>query len=245
VNKHLHQLVQTLRTSGVVPDAVIAAYRKYLVANLTGSRCADNADQPDAAIKEVLGKVLDAFNQDLASGTNPSLAPLRIGEIKPGKIDGRANAEPFIDAADQEVLDPFIEFLMAGGKWRGEDKNTVRWRSQFDDFLRQIDEIKPGAGEPQYRYFYRKANALTALWESAPPGFERVKLLRQLVAFLSSSNMQQESPLEWYAQVSKTASAFGERGSEEYQEFLRELEHSGNSLLTLYAFAANALPPNP
>jgi hypothetical protein len=195
--------------------------------------------------KDALGKVVDAFNQDLASGANPSLAPLRVAEIKPGKIEGRANTEPFIDPADEDVLGRFIEFLTGGEKLGDEDKNTVRWRSQFDDFLRQIDELKPGAGEPQYRYFYRKANALTALLEAAPRGSERDKMLRQLVAFLSSSNMQQESPLEWYAQVSKTAFSIGERGSEEYQEFLRELERSSNSLLTLYAFAANAFPPNP
>lgn len=247
VNKHLHQLVQTLRTSGVVPDAIIAAYRKYLVANLTGSRCADNAEQPDVAGKEALGRVVDAFNKDLASATNPSLAPLNAAEIKPGKIGGRAETEPFIDPADEEVLGRFIEFLLlrTDDKPAGEDKNTVRWRSQFDDFMRQIEEIKPGAGEPEYRYFYRKASALTALLEAAPTGSGRDKLLRQLVAFLSSSNMRQESAIEWYGQVAETASAIGEHGSEEYQEFLRELEQSGNSLLALYALAANALPPNP
>jgi hypothetical protein len=245
LNKQFHQLAQTLRGIGVVADPVIAAYRKYLVANLTGSRCADNVEQPNAAIKEAPGKVLDAFNLDLASGTNPSLAPLRIGEIKPERIDGRANAEPFIDAADQEVLGRFIEFLMADDKSGGEEKNTVRWRSQFDDFLRQIDEIKPGAGEPEYRYLYRKANALTALLEAAPPGPGRDQLLRQLIAFLSSSNMEQESPIEWFAQVSVTSDTIGDHGSEEYQVFLRELEHSGNSLLALYALAASALPLNP
>jgi hypothetical protein len=247
VNKHLHQLVQTLGTRGAVPDAVIAGYRKYLVANLTGSRCADNTEQPEVAGKDLLEKVLDAFNEDLASVTNPSLAPLRVAEIKPGKIEGRAKTEPFIDPADEEVLDRFIEFLLlrTDDKPGGEDKNTIRWRSQFDDFMRQIEEIKPGAGEPEYRYFYRKANALTALLEAAPPGSGRDKLLRQLVAFLSSSDMQQENAIEWYGQVAETAGAIGEHGSEEYQEFLRELEHSGNSLLTLYAFAANAFPPDP
>jgi len=247
VNKELHELVQTLRVIGVVPDAVIAAYRQYLVDNLAGNRCADNVEQPEVAGKDVLGRVVDAFNQDLASVTNPSLAPLHVAEIKPGKIEGRANTEPFIDPADEEVLDRFIEFLLlrTDDKPGGEDKNTIRWRSQFDDFMRQIEEIKPGAGEPEYRYFYRKANALTALLEAAPPGSGRDKLLRQLVAFLSSSDMQQENAIEWYGQVAETAGAIGEHGSEEYQEFLRELEHSGNSLLTLYAFAANAFPPNP
>ncbi len=240
LNKQVLRFVQTLRAGGVVPDPVIAAYRQYLVANLTGTRCADNVEPPD-----VLGKVVDAFNQNLASGTNPSLAPLRPAELKPGKTGGRARAEPFIDRADEEVLDRFIEFLTADDKSGGEEQNTVRWRSRFDDFLRQFDEITPRTGEPEYRYFYRKANALTALAEVVPPGSERDKLLGQLVALFSASNMQQESPIEWFAQVSLTSDAIGERGSAEYREFLRELEHSGNSLLALCAFAANAVPPIP
>src|SRR5204863_5588961 len=39
LNKQVLRLVQTLRTGGVVPGPVIAAYRQYLVADLTGNRC--------------------------------------------------------------------------------------------------------------------------------------------------------------------------------------------------------------
>ena len=71
----------------------------------------------------------------------------------PGKIEGPASSEPFIDPTDDEFLAPFIEFLMAEDKSGGEDKNTVRRRSQFEDFLRQIDEIKPGAGKTAVSIF--------------------------------------------------------------------------------------------
>ena len=39
------------------------------------------------------------------------------------------------------------------------------------------------------------------------PGTEQDKVVRKFVAFLGSSNFQQESLLEWYAQVQRTASA--------------------------------------
>jgi hypothetical protein len=55
-------------------------------------------------------------------------------------------------------------------------------RTQFDHFLDQIDDLKPAVGEPEYRYFYRMATALTAALRVAPSGPDREKVLRQLVA---------------------------------------------------------------
>jgi hypothetical protein len=235
VDKQVHQLAHTLRANAIVPDAVISSYRQYLVRNFTGNRCSDTGQT------DLLPKLADSFNRSFASAENSNLAPLVVAEIKPGKIEGKANLEPFIDDADGPLLERFIDFLLGKGP-AGEQKNTVEWQGQFDDFLRQIDELKPGVGEPEYRIFYRKANALTALLEVAPHGAERDKLLRQLVALLSSSSLQQQSPIEWYGQVCKTAEAMGEPGSDEYAKFLSELEGSGNPLLALAAFAARMFP---
>ena len=98
-----------------------------------------------------------------------------------------------------------------------------------------------GVGEPEYRYFYRKATALQALLRVAPPGPEQDKVVRQFVAFLGSSNFQQESLLEWYAQVERTASAVKELKAATYAKFLDELQASGHPVLILYAVASAAL----
>src|SRR6266480_5856961 len=117
-----------------------------------------------------------------------------------------------------------------------DQKNSLEWRSQFDDFLHQIDESKPGVGEPEYRYFYRKATILTALLGTAPPGADREKVVRQFVRFLSSSNFRAESMLGWYAQVERTATAVRELSSpEQYTNFLNLLEQSGDPVLAVYA----------
>ena len=104
--------------------------------------------------------------------------------------------------------------------------------------------MKPAAGEPEYRYFYRKATALTAALRVAPSGPDREKVLRRLVAFLSSSSLQQESVLEWYAQVQRTASSVRALGPEATARFLNELEGSGNPILNLYAVATKVIPDN-
>jgi hypothetical protein len=196
-----------------------------------------------------LAPVASSFNRELASDASPNLAPLVAEELKPPRIEGKANLEPFFDDAEfQEGFQAFLDLLM--GKEHGlakakplsdEQKDTAEWRERFDDFLRRVDELKAGVGEPEYRYFYRKATALQALLRVAPPGPEQDKVVRKFVAFLGSSNFQQESMLEWYAQVERTARAVKELKAGTYAKFLKELEGSGHPVLILYASAAATL----
>jgi len=238
-DEELHRFVEVLKAKSVMPDAVIAAYRAYLVRNFTSNRCADNVGKED-----LLPTVVSSFNQGLASDANPNLAPLASEELQPAKIEGKANLEPFFDEA--EFHEGFREFLdlwsgkdgLMGKPLTDEQKDTAEWRERFDAFLRKVDELKAGVGEPEYRYFYRKATALQALLRVAPPGPEQDKVVRKFVAFLGSSNFQQESLLEWYAQVERTASAIKELKSGAYAKFLEELEGSGHPVLILYAAAA-------
>ena len=242
-DKELNRFVEVLKARGVTPDGVIAAYRRYLVRNFTGNRCADNLGKED-----LLATVASSFNGQLASDANPNLAPLVVEELQPAKVESKANLEPFFD--DAEFQEGFQEFLdLWIGKERGrnakpltdEQKDTAEWRERFDNFLQRVDELKAGAGEPEYRYFYRKATALQALLRVAPPGPEQDKVVRKFVAFLGSSNFQQESLLEWYAQVERTASAVKELKAGAYAKFLEELGASGHPVLILYAAAATTL----
>jgi len=239
-DEELYRFVELLKARDVMRDGVVAAYRRYLVRNFTSNRCADNVGKED-----LLPTVASSFNQRLASDANPNLAPLAVEELKPAKVEGKANLEPFFGEAEfQEGFQEFLDLLM--GKGRGlkgkpladEQKDTAEWRERFDDFLRRVDELKAGVGEPEYRYFYRKATALQALLRVAPPGPEQDKVVRKFVAFLSSSNFQQESLLEWYAQVERTASAIKELKAGAYAKFLEELEGSGHPVLILYAAVA-------
>src|SRR6266404_5541006 len=209
-----------------------------------GNRCGDNVGKED-----LLATLVSSFNRRFASDANPNLAPLVAEELKPARIEGKADLEPFFDDAEfQQGFQGFLALLM--GKKHGlgraalltdEQKDTPESRERFDDFLRKVDELKAGTGEPEYRYFYRKATALQALLKVAPPGPEQDKVVRKFVAFLGSSNFQQESLLEWYAQVERTASAIKELKSGAYAKFLEELEGSGHPVLILYAAAATTL----
>jgi hypothetical protein len=67
-------------------------------------------------------------------------------------------------------------------------------------------------------------------------------VIRQYVALLKSSNLQQESPLEWYAQVQRSANSIRGLGPEACAVFLDELERSGAAVLSLYALAARVIP---
>ena len=245
----VHSFVETLRAKGIPANPVIASYRQYLVRNFTGSRCAYNAKEDG-----LLNGVVDSFNKGFASDADPALAPLVAGQIKPEKIEGEARLDPFFDDAEltrgwEQFLDLVLgkehEDLIKSDPISDAQKDTAEWRSAFDDFLRQADELKPETGEPEYRYFYRKATALTVLLTASVPGAARDKVVRQLVAFLAGSAFQRESPLEWYAQASETAAVVRELGPGEYQKLLGEMERSGNPVLALGAMAEQIVPKEP
>jgi len=243
----LSELARTLAAKQASTGSILAAYRRYLIRNLAGTRCADTGGDKFAS------SVMDLFNQSFASETDPARAPLVLDEVKPARVEGQADWDPFIDDAEfQRAWDEYLDLVL--GKGHGplfrstplsdEQKDATEWRTQFDHFLDQIDDLRPVAGEPEYQYFYRMATALTAALRVAPSGPDREKVLGQLVAFLRSSSLQQESVLEWYAQVQRTASSVRTLGPEATARFLSELERSGNPILNLYAEEARIIPDN-
>jgi hypothetical protein len=241
----LQELARTLAARQASTGGIIAAYRRYLIRDLAGKRCADTAGDKSAF------SVVDSFNRSFASETDPTRAPLAPDEVKPASVEGQADWDPFIDDAEfQRVWAEYLDLDLGKGhgplfrstRLSDEQKNTIEWRTQYDHFLEQIDDLKPAVGEPEYRYFYRMATALTAALRVAPFGPDREKVLRRLVAFLSSSSLQQESVLEWYAQVQRTASSVRGLGPEATAMFLSDLERSGNPILNLYAVEARVIP---
>jgi len=243
----LNELARTLVARQASTGGIIAAYRRYLIRNLAGTRCADTAGDKSAS------SVMDSFNQSFASETDPIRAPLVPDEVKPARVEGQDDWDAFIDDAEfqrawAEYLDLFLGKghgpLFRSTPLSAEQKNAIEWRTQFDHFLEQIDDLRPAVGEPEYRYFYRMATALTAALRVAPSGPDRETVLRRLVAFLRSSSLQQESVLEWYAQVQRTESSVRAVGPEATARFLNELERSGNPILNLYAVAARVIPDN-
>ncbi|MBI2685527.1 MAG: hypothetical protein HYX27_04360 [Acidobacteria bacterium] len=240
-----HHLVRIMGTRGISAGGLISAYRRYLVRNLAGNRCADTGGS------ELSSEVLDSFNQNLASASDSNRAPLTPDDLKPSKTQGHADWEIFVDDAEfNRAWQDFLDLLL--GKGRGsplgakplsdEQKNTLEWRTQFDDFLRQIDEARPNAGDSEHRLFYRKATALHGALRVARAGPDRERVIRQYVALLQSSNLQRESLLEWYGQVQRSVNSIRGLGPEASEVFLDELERSGSAVLCLYAVVSRVIP---
>ena len=138
-------------------------------------------------------EVLDSFNRNLASATDSNRAPLTPDDLKPAQTQGQADWEVFVDETEfDRAWQDFLDLLL--GKGHGsllskgtkplsdEQKSTIQWRTQFDDFLRQIDDLKPNDGEPEHRLFYRKATALNAALRVSRAGPDREKVIHQYVA---------------------------------------------------------------
>lgn len=246
-DQELQNLARVLRARGVSTGGIVAAYRRYLVRSLNSARCADGGGN------ELSSEVVNTFNRALASDSDSNLAPLTQDEVKPTGTQGHADMELFVDDAEfDQVWQEFLDLVL--GKGHGpllgkgtkpltdEEKSTIEWRTQFDSFLGRIDELKPRVGESEHQTFHRKATALNAALRAARRGSDQEKVIRRYVALLKSSNLQQESPLEWYAELKRGANSIQGFGPEARTIFLGELENSGVAVLGLYAVATRVLP---
>ncbi|HEV2688190.1 MAG TPA: hypothetical protein VGV35_06540, partial [Bryobacteraceae bacterium] len=245
--EEINRFVKALAARNVSSVVIAAAYRRYLIKDLAGNRCADSGGD------EFASSVRDSFNKNYASDTDTNRAPIGRDDIGPAKMEGQADFEPFVNGSEFErAWQGFLDLLL--GKGHGpllakgtktlpdEQKNKPEWQTQFDEFLHQVDELKPITGEPEYKIFYRKATILQGALRVAPPGPERDRVIGLFVSFLRSSNLQQENVLEWYAQLQRTASVVRGLGPAANARFLDDLESSGHPILGLFALATKVVP---
>lgn len=214
------------------------AYRQFLVRNLTGSRCADSD------FGETVRTAVADFNSRISAG----LAPLKLEDIKPSKIDAKATLTYPNRKAEEDLLHAKLMPLQFGqghAALTDEQKSTPEWREQLSDLLHDIEGIEPANGESDALFYYRKGAALDALLIVTPRGETRDRILQEYIAFLKASNLQQESLIEWFSMVESLADDTRSMNAGEYKKMLDAFETSGHTVLSLYARIGKMLPTAP
>lgn len=206
---------------------LIEAYRQFLVKNLTGSRCADSD----------------------YSRISADLAPLKLEDIKPSRIDAKAILTYPNRKAEEDLLRAKLMALQFGMGTKAaltdEQKSTAEWREQVSDLLHDIEGIKLANGESEAAFYYRKGAALYALLIVTPQGEMRDRILQHYIAFLKASNLQQESLIEWFSMVERLAGETRSMNAGEYKKMLDAFEAAGHTVLALYARIEKMLPTPP
>ena len=134
------------------------------------------------------------------------------------------------------------------GKMRADaERSSKEWQQQLSEFMSALAAWTPNAEKSEADYYHQKCVIYEMLVELIPPGEQRDETLQSYVSFVSNSNLQQSSPVEWFMHVHSMLDRVRSTSSGEPGKVLAAFEASGNRVLALYAALekafAGTVPP--
>jgi hypothetical protein len=112
---------------------------------------------------------------------------------------------------------------------------TQEWQDKLADYLSQVADWSSSQEKSEADYYHEKCVVYEALVELIPPGPERDKILEAYLEFVGNSNLQRESPLDWFMHAQSMLERVRNSSNGEPGKLLSAFERSGNTVLVLYA----------
>ena len=160
------------------------------------------------------------------------------GETPPPKTGSTPKIERYWQSPEaQRMLEGGKQLRFGAGDkpLADADRATKEWQQQLTDFLSQLGDWTSSQEKSEADYYHQKCVVYQALVELIPPGPQRDKTLEAYVGFISASNLQQESPVEWFFHTQWTLDRVRNTNSGEPGKILDAFQSSGNAVLALYA----------
>ena len=240
----LANLAQAARACAPCDKALLTAWRKFLMAQLSGARCADTVFDRNGQPLPLHGLAKD-FN-NLLNLTQLEIAPLTLEDLKPLKVLERRQVHDHWKTTQGRAallglkelrFGPMAQQLenqkqgIQSKPYSLEQRQSLEWNRRLNDFLAELDRWKPEHEPTEADYFHQKCIAYMALAELLPPGVLRERLLGEYVGFLKLNRFQRDNRLEWFLQVNN---ALTHTGSDK-ATLLEQFKASGDSVLQLLA----------
>lgn len=225
------ELANLDRDAGVGGETLMRALRKYLVGELSGSRCSDSiAERP----------IVDAFN-DLVRRKEVAAdvaTPIAASEMRPARFLAAAPADRYWETPDARRLVGGLVELREPLQKRGSNaaaiKQTSDWQTLAQRWLLELD-LWNGTHEPVARdYFDQKSLLYQGFLDLVPPAALRTRALRSFVEFLRRSDKDRDRRALWFAHVRRLI----DRND---PAIVTALDDSGDFVLSLYARAQRLL----
>jgi hypothetical protein len=162
-------------------------------------------------------------------GTLPPIAPQ---EIQSSQRLGGFQTASYFDSPDANRLWEMLGFLRLSpglGPRPEDERATVAWRSQAENFLRDYSGWTPSGSSVDV--LHKRMTLLDGLLVLAPVGDTHDRTLAEAVRVLSTSSVEREAPAEWFYEVKTLVDSIGS-GKSKLMETFRQ---SGDIGLTLFA----------
>ena len=240
----IEALSESMLRQGVANAGLIRAFHDYLISNLSGPRCEDNAGSRSPGRTPATAAVVEWYNYRFHGD-----APLiRREETRPSRVDGSAKIERYwTSAAAKQIMADArnLRFNAQDRPLSDAERDTLEWSNSLTEVLTEVDNWKAGDEASEADYFHQKSIVYEAMLELAPAGGLRDRILGAYVAFLANSSLQQDSPVEWFWHAQSTLSRLRNASGGGAERLLAEFRRSGNPVLALYANLETTLPSSP
>lgn len=244
----IDQLVAGFSQRGLASDDIVEAYRAYLVRQLGGSRCADNAASKQR--KEFESQLVVHFNDKLRTSSYKKIAAISEDEIKPPNSDGGPKDEAFWTSSKSKSLLSRVKklrFNAAGKELNDQDKQSAEWQSELSEVVREIAGWTAEDEKSETDYFHQKAVVYYALLRIIPAEnqYEGVldEALRDFTTLLSSSPLQKEKPAEWFIHARVLIDRVNKATPREREKLTNLINSSRSTVLSLYLQKQQLLKP--
>jgi len=114
-------------------------------------------------------------------------------------------------------------------------RNSREWQQQLTDYLSELADWSADQEKSEADFYHQKCLVYEALVELIPRGPQRDKTIQAYMDFISSSNLQQQSPVEWFLHANSMLERVRSTNSGEPGKLLEAFESSRNPILALYA----------
>ncbi len=114
-------------------------------------------------------------------------------------------------------------------------RNSREWQQQLADYMTEIAEWSADQEKSEADYYHQKCLVYEALVELIPRGPQRDQTIEAYMDFISTSNLQQQSPVEWFLHANSMLERVRSTNSGEPDKILEAFQSSRNPMLVLYA----------
>lgn len=241
------------------PGALVAAVRAYLARHLSAAGCGDvtrieNGQRPSLA---------ESFNRMLLPLAGEGVvAPLTPDETKPAAVGEAARVYEFYSKptarklmTDYKRLRFGTEEQQSANNLRGprqdgmaqflteEQRSAPEWQAAAQEFLTEVEEWKNDNDEPPAAYFHEVCGIYMGLLDIAPPGALREQVLSSYIIFLKNSEVERNSPPEWWWELSHLMKGTVDASPREAGRIREEIRAKGDPVMILLVDADKLVGP--
>lgn len=209
-------------------DELLGAFRTYLLKNLEGARCRDNAITNYKALPYYITEA------NLIFGDNP----LSLAEVKQSEIGPVAKFLKYWETDEAKAMLNKIKELSRkedGGQISEADTQSLEWQQRLRDYLSELEAWQGDHEASSLAAFNQKCVLYRGLLRRSNEGPLQNTVARSYAQYLSKAGVKEEGRIDWFMHVNELLEMAEVSAKQKNNTLLELLVHSSDTTIRLNA----------